>query len=153
VSIAAELDGELRDAMRGRDRARMDVIRQVRTEVAKAVAAPGFHGTADDDLYREIMGAYSKRMAKAREEFLTAGERGAAQAEKLRYEVEYLSRWLPTTLSEEETRLLVRAALAELGVADAKSTGRVVGAIMKSGREGLDGALVNRLVHEELDTG
>ena len=40
-------------------------------------------------------------------------------------------------------------AIAELGVEDPKMMGRVMGYIMKSGRE-LDGGLVNRLVREEL---
>ena len=95
-----------------------------------------------------MIGSYVKKMDKAREEFVAAGESGRANAEKLAYEIEYLGRWLPSTLGEDETREIVRAAIAEIGP-DAP-VGRVIGQVMKSGREGLDGALVNRLVREDL---
>ena len=61
-----------------------------------------------------------------------------------------LSRWLPASLGEDETRDIVRAAIAEIGADDPSMTGRVMGMIMKSGHEGLDGGVVNRLVREEL---
>jgi uncharacterized protein YqeY len=75
-------------------------------------------------------------------------------ADKLAYEVEYLSRWLPKKLGEDETRALVAEAVAELGVAgDEKAAGRVTGHLMKTHGKDLDGGLVNRLVREELAGG
>ena len=56
MSIHEELAAELKDAIRGRDRRRMDVIRQVETEVARARTEPGFHGEVDDALYRRVIG-------------------------------------------------------------------------------------------------
>lgn len=153
MSIADELRAELRDAMRARDRDRTDVIRNVEAEVGRAKTAPGFSGEADDELYASVMASYVKRMEKAREEFLAAGEKGRAQADKLAFEVGYLGRWLPDSLDEDETRALVRSAIAELKADDPKQAGRVVGHVMKSGVEGLDGALVSRLVREELAAG
>lgn len=75
-------------------------------------------------------------------------------AEKLGWEVEYLSRWLPKKLDEASTAALVRSAIAELGVAgDSKASGRVIGQIMKDHKDEVDGALVNRLVAEALNEG
>jgi len=151
MSIREELADELRDAMRAKDARRRDVIRQVETEVAVARSRPGFGGELDDELYRQVIGAYVKRMDKSRQEYLDIGDRGAAMAEKLGYEVEYLSRWLPQKLDEETTRALIREAIAELGVAgEEKAAGRIVGHLMKSRGEDLDGGLVNRLAREEL---
>ena len=150
MTIHEELAAELRDAMRTRDRRRMDVIRQVETELARARTEPGFHGEVDDTLYRRVIAAYTKKMDKARLEFEAAGERGRAQAEKLAFEIDYLKRWQAQTLDEEATRALVRSAIAELGAVDAKAVGRVIGQVMKAGAGTLDGALVNRLVREEL---
>jgi len=154
MSIREELADELRDAMRAKDAPRRDVIRQVETEVAVARSRPGFEGELDDELYRQVIGAYVKKMDKSRQEYLDIGDRGAAMADKLGYEVEYLSRWLPQKLDEEATRLLIRDAIAELGVAgEEKAAGRVVGHLMKSRGEDLDGGLVNRLAREELTAG
>jgi uncharacterized protein YqeY len=61
--------------------------------------------------------------------------------------VGYLSRWLPAKLDQESTEALVRETIAELGVAgDPKAAGRVIGQIMKTHKDDVDGGLVNRLV-------
>jgi uncharacterized protein YqeY len=151
MSIREELADELRDAMRAKDARKRDVIRQIETEVAIARSRPGFEGEVDDELYRQVIGTYVKKMEKSRQEYIDIGERGAALAEKLGYEVEYLSRWLPRKLDEEATRALIREAIAELGVEkEEKAAGRVVGHLMKRRGEDLDGGLVNRLAREEL---
>jgi uncharacterized protein len=150
MPIHEELAAELKDAIRSRDRRRLDVIRQVETELARARTEPGFHGEVDDALYRRVIAAYCKKMDKARQEFLQAGERGRAQADKLAFEIEYLGRWQVRTLDEAATRDLVRAAIAEIGATDPRMAGRVIGHVMKAAGGTVDGTLVNRLVREEL---
>jgi uncharacterized protein len=150
MSIHDELTAELKDAMRARDRRRLDVIRQIETEVSKAKSEPGYTGEADDALYRSVIAAYVKKMDKARDEFTALGDRGAEAAEKLTFEIDYLARWLPAGLSEEETREVVRIAIKELKAEDPKQVGRVIGHIMKNGPRGVDGAVVSRLVREAL---
>lgn len=104
----------------------------------------------DDKLYLDVLKAYVKKMRKALKEYEGAGERGKELADQLRFEVEYFERWLPSKLDEAATRELVTKAIAELGVKDAKQAGRVVGQLMKSHNDQLDGGLVNRLVRELL---
>lgn len=135
--------------MKAGDRPRINVVRQIETEIAVARSAPNFSGETDDKLYRKVIGSYVKKMQKAQREYEAAGERGRDHAAKLGFEVDYLSRWLPAALGDEETRALVRASIAELGVDDISMMGRVIGHVMKSGPD-LDGAVVSRLVREEL---
>ncbi len=126
------------------------MIREIETQVSRKCAEPGFDGRVDDDLYVDVMSSFAKKMNKAADEYDGLGARGLDMAAKLRWEVDYLSRWLPTKLSEEETREVVRAAIADLSVEDPKMAGRVVGHLMKTRGGDLDGALVNRIVREEL---
>jgi len=151
MPIHEELATELKDAMRAKDRNRLDVIRQVESEVSRARSEPGFTGEVDDDLYRAVITSYVKKMEKAREEFLTYGEQGADAAAKLGFEIDYLTRWLPTMLGEEQTRQVVAIAIKELKAHDPKQVGRVIGHIMKNGPVGMDGALVSRIVREALE--
>jgi uncharacterized protein YqeY len=149
VSIKEELSAELKDAMRAHDRNRIDVIRQINAEIDRAVTAPGFHGEPDDELYRTTIAAYAKKMRKALGEYEGYGDRGADAAAKLRFEVEYLDRWLPKAPSEEELTAMVDAAIEKLGATDIKAMGQVMGYLMKE-HEGLDGGAVNRLVRARL---
>lgn len=104
MSIREDLAAELKEALRASDRNRKDVIRAIETEVSRAKAEPGFEGDVNDDLYRTVIGSYVKKMSKAREEYEGLGDQGAEMAGKLRFEIEYLSRWLPQLLDETATR-------------------------------------------------
>jgi uncharacterized protein len=154
MTIQEQLAAELKSAMKEKDVRRRDVIRQVQTEAATAKTQPDFAGDTDDAFYQKVIGSYVKKMSKSRDEYAALGERGAEMADKLGFEVEYLSRWLPKTLDESETRRLVAAAIDEQGAAgDPKAAGRVTGHLMKTHGKDLDGGLVNRLVREELGGG
>lgn len=154
MTIAEQLAAELTDAMKSKDAPRRDVIRQVQTEAATARSQPDFEGPVDDAFYQKVIASYVKKMDKSRSEYADLGERGAAMADKLAFEVDYLSRWLPQKMGEDETRALIKETVAELGVAgDEKAAGRVTGHLMRSRGEDLDGGLVNRLVREELQDG
>jgi uncharacterized protein len=148
-SIKDQLAADRVSAMKRGDKATVNVVRQVESEVAVAKSEPGFSGEVDDELYRTTIAAYVKKMGKAREEYESFGEAGRTRAEALALEIDYLSQFLPASLSEEQTRSLVEQTIAELGADDPKSKGKVIGAVMQSG-EGLDGALVARLVGEAL---
>jgi uncharacterized protein YqeY len=150
MPIHEELAAELKDAMRQKDRRRLDVIRQVETEVSRAKSEPGFVGEVDDALYGKVIAAYIKKMDKAREEFATAGVRGQDAVDKLTFEIEYLGRWVPQGADDAEVKEVIRVALMELRAADPKQAGQVIGHIMKNGPKGLDGAQVSRLVREAL---
>lgn len=153
MSIRDELRTELKQAMRDRDQPRLDVIRQVESEISVAKSAPGFSGEVDDALYLQVIASYVKKMIKAHEEYAAAGERGRELADKLAFEIDYLRRWLPSKLDEAQTRALVLEAIAELGISDPKQAGRLVGQLMKSRKDDLDGGLVNRIAREELAKG
>ena len=152
ATIKDELHDELKDAMRTQDRNRIDVIRQITTEVGRATKAPGFTGDVDDALYRKTIASYAKKMGKALAEYRKLGDRGAENAAKLQFEVDYLARWLPKALSETEVATLVDAAVTELGVSGMSAMGQVMGHLKKQHPD-LDGALASRLVKAKLSAG
>lgn len=149
MTVQEQLVAEQRTAMKAGDKATVNVIRQIQSEVAVAKSAPGFSGEVDDELYLATIAAFVKRMQKARTEFEAAGERGEEHVAKLTFEIDYLSQYLPQQLSDDETRDLVKATIAQLGVDDPSRSGQVIGAVMKSGAA-VDGGTVSRLVREEL---
>lgn len=155
MSIKNELRSELVDAMKSGHRGRRDAIRSVQAEIQTRRTAPGFSGTGeDDDFYQQVIGGYVKKMRKAAAEYADLGERGKDMSQKLSFEAEYLSRWLPARLGEEQSRRLVRETVALLGVAgQPRAQGKVMGHIMKAHRQEVDGGLISRMVAEELASG
>ena len=152
MSIKNELQNELVDSLRAQDRNRADVVRQITTEVARAMKAPGFEGDEDDALYQKTIGNYAKKMTKALADYDRLGQSDSDPAAKLRFEVDYLGRWLPKALSEEEIVALVDEAVQAVGAMDMKGMGQVMGHL-KKGHPDLDGAIASRLVKARLSGG
>lgn len=150
MTIEAELDIELKDALRAKDKARLDVIRQIRTEVTKALTEPGGRDMDSDDLHTKVIAGYVKKMDKARREYEDLGDRGAEMAAKLAFETDYLGRWLPEAADAGEIDSIVAEAIASTGATDVKQSGQVIGFIMKN-HQGLDGGAVNAAVRAALD--
>lgn len=151
MSIEQELTQRLKDAMKAKDQRVLDVIRMIKSRITEARTAKGFAGEVDDALYQQVIAAYVKQMSKAVEEYAAQGERAADMVESLRFEITYLSDFLPKKLDEAATRELVRAKIAALGVTDPKRAGQVMGALMKEHKDTLDSAITKRVVEAELN--
>ena len=147
MALIDDLSTALKEAMKAKDKPKLDAIRQVQTEIAKKKSEKGEEAT--DELVLGVISSYVKKMTKAVEEYKSLGDRGIEMAEKIQFEIDFLSGWLPEQLSEEDVAKLVDEVLADLGDIDMSQMGRVIGAVMAKG-EGIDGSVVSRLVKEKL---
>jgi len=147
MALIDDLSTALKDAMKAKDKPKLDAIRQVQTEVAKKKAEKGEEAT--DALVLGVISSYVKKMVKAVEEYNSLGDRGVEMAAKIQFEIDYLSEWLPEQLSEEEVSKIIDEVLAELGDVDLSQMGKIIGAVMAKA-DGLDGSTVSRLVREKI---
>jgi hypothetical protein len=122
----------------------------LKTKIQERRTAKGSTGQVDDALVLDVIGAYRKQMQKAVAEFDKVGERGAAQAAALRFEIEFCERFLPKTMDDAAVRALVKERIAALGVADAKQVGRLVGDVMKTHKGQVEAGDVKRIAEELL---
>lgn len=149
-TIEERLNAELARALKAHDGRVVDAVRMAKARIVERQKAPGFQGPMTDRVAQEAIAAYVKSLRKAVEEMSGASGGDRPIIEKYRFEIEYLSGYLPKTLSEEETRALVRETIASLGVSGPSAVGRVMGAIMKAHKDEVDAAIVKRLVEEAL---
>ena len=150
MSIEAQLNDLLKDAMRAKDARTADCIRMIKTKHMERRTAAGFKGPLDDNLWLDVVAAYQKQLRKAREEYAALGERGADALPQLDFEIGFCARFLPKTAGDDEVRAAVRETLARLGASDPKQAGRVMGDIMKAHKGKFDPSTVKRIVEEEL---
>ena len=147
MALVDDLSAALKEAMKAKDKPKLDAIRQVQTEIAKKKSEKGEEAT--DELVLAVISSYVKKMTKAVEEYQTLGDRGTEMAEKIQFEIDFLSEWLPEQLSEEEVEKIVDAVLIEIGDIDISQMGKVIGAVMSKG-DGIDGSLVSKIVKSKL---
>jgi uncharacterized protein YqeY len=156
MSLEDDLKAQLTDAMRAKDQKTLDVIRMIRTKIMERKTAPGFNaggGVVDDALVLDVIGAYRKQLAKARDEFIAAGDKGKDQAAELEWEMSFCDRFLPKKLGGDELVAIVKAAIASTGATDVKQAGKVVGEIMKTNKGKVDAGEVKKLVEQQLSAG
>src|SRR5438477_10341334 len=119
MALAQQLDDTLRTAIKERDSRTANVVRMLKTRLTERTTAKGFSGEVDDALVVDVIGAYRKQLQKALAEYEKVGERGAAQAAELRFEIEFCERYLPKGMDEGALRALVGQRLTTLRVTDA----------------------------------
>ncbi len=150
MGLEQQLNDTLTQAIKAKDQPTADVVRMLKSKLQERRTAKGFTGTVDDALVLDVVGAYRKQLQKALVEFEKAGERGAAQAAQLRFDIAFCERWLPKGLDEPALRTLVKERLAALGITDAKQAGRLVGDVMKTHKGQVEAADVKRIAEELL---
>ena len=150
MSLEAELTTRLKDAMKARDERRVSTLRMVRAKLGDVRNAKDFSGEITDQTVLDVITAYVKQLKKAIPEYEKGGESGAEQVERLRFEIDYLSEFLPKLLDEAETKRLVDDAVAALPERDPKQMGRVMGSIMGANKGKVDPAIVRRLLESAL---
>ena len=150
MALEQELSDLLTRAIREKDARTADVVRMLKTRLQERRTAKGFSGQVDDALVQDVIAAYRKQLQKALAEYEKVGERGAAQAAQLRFEIALCEGYLPKGLDESALRDLVRERLASLGIADAKQVGRLVGDVMKTHKGQVEAGDVKRVAEELL---
>lgn len=147
MALIDDLSTSLKEAMKAKDKPKLDAIRQVQTEIAKKKSEKGEEAT--DELVLGVISSYVKKMTKAVEEYRSLGDRGIEMANKIQFEIDFLSSWLPEQLSEGEVSKIIDEVLADLGEVDMSQLGKIIGAVM-SKAEGLDGSMVSKMIRDKL---
>jgi uncharacterized protein YqeY len=150
MGLEQTLNEVLAHAMKDKDARTTGVVRMLKTKVLERRTAKGFSGVVDDALVLDVIAAYRKQLQKALAEYDKAGERGAAQAAELRFEIGFCEGYLPKGLDEAALRALVRERLEALGITDAKQVGRLVGDVMKTHKGQVEAGDVKRIAEELL---
>ena len=147
MALTDDLSTALKEAMKAKDKPKLDAIRQVQTEIAKKKSEKGEEAT--DELVLGVISSYVKKMTKAVEEYQSLGDRGTEMAVKIQFEIDFLSEWLPEQLSEVDIEKIVDEVLSSMGEVDISQMGRIIGVVMSKG-DGIDGSVVSRIVKEKL---
>jgi uncharacterized protein YqeY len=150
MALEQRLTDELTQAIRAKDMRTADVVRMLKTRLQERRTAKGFTGQVDDALVTDVIGAYRKQLQKALAEYAKLGERGAAQAAQLRFEIQFCERFLPKGLDATALRSLVQERAKALGITDPKQVGRLVGDVMKTHKGQVDAADVKKIAEELL---
>jgi uncharacterized protein len=153
MALFEEIDRKIHEAMKAHEQHALDTLRMLKSKLIEKRTSPGFKGDLTDGVVREVAASYVKQLQRALGEFEKAGEPGRDLAVRTKWEIEYLSEYLPKHLDEASTREIVEEAIRESGATAPAQSGRVIGLIMKGHKDEVDATLVRKLVEEILAKG
>lgn len=148
MTLRDKLEDDIRESMRGRDQARLDALRFFKAAVQ---AAEKEDGKALDDL--RMVDVVSKQVNDRRESIrmFQQGDR-TDLATKETAELKVLEEYLPPQLSQDELEKLIRDLVTEVGATSVKDKGKLMGRLMPQVKGKADGAVVNELVTQILES-
>jgi hypothetical protein len=146
MSLIERIEGELKQAMRARDRERTDTLRLTLVSLRSAEKELARPLKEDEEL--QVLQRERKRRTEAAEAFREGGR--AEQAEKEERELAVIQEFMPEPISDEELERIIDDAIAETGATSLRDLGRVMADVMPQVAGRADGSTVSQLVREKL---
>jgi uncharacterized protein YqeY len=147
LSLLSEIQSDLKQAMLDKDDLTRDTLRMFKSEVQKFEIDN--KDTASDAQALQIINKMIKQRKDSIAQFTDGGRADLAEKEQL--EVDVLSKYKPTQLSDEEITTKVNAAIADSGAASMQDIGKVMGILKTSIAAGTaDMGVVSKIVKEQL---
>lgn len=150
MELHTTIKGELKDALKAKDAAKLRTVRSMLTAFTNELVATG---KKPQDVLDDV-GVLSviKRLAKQRKESIVQYEAASRfdLSEPEQEELVILESYLPQMMSQDEIRPIVAAKMGEMGVVDKSKMGMLIGSLMKELQGKADGADVKAVVEELL---
>ena len=149
MTLKERINDEMKAALLGGNRFAGETLRNLKAAILNEEVATGKRdeGLNDAEVEQVIAREVKKRNESAR---LYRENNRPELAEPEEQEIEVLAAYLPQQLSESELREIVVAKITELSASGPQAMGQVIGAVKAHAGNAADGALLARIVKEEL---
>lgn len=146
MSVRDDISRETKEAMKARDRPRVEALRMLTAALKNGEIEKG--APLGESEEREILRRQLKQREEAVEAFRKAGREDRARAEAA--EAEIVRHYLPAPLSDKELIAIVDEAIAGTGATSMKEMGAVMRQAIALAGDRADGRRLSMLVRERL---
>jgi len=148
MSMLDRLQADMAAAMKSKDADTLSTLRMLKAAIMEAKTKKPKDAVLTPEEEVEILQRYVKKRRETIDELKRVGRTETLAREE--QEIAVTQRYLPSMMSEEELKAIVRDAIAKTGAASPKDMGRVIGAVMGQVKGRAEGGTVSRLVKEAL---
>ena len=142
MGLRNQLNDDLKDAMRSRDRTRIDTVRQIKSTVDTEESRKGTE--FDDAAIEEIIVRLVRQHRESIQVFRQQDRPELAAKEEA--ELDTLLSYLPEQLSPEKVREMAQVIATEVGASGPADKGKVMGQLMPQVKGRAEGKIVNDMV-------
>lgn len=146
MTIIEQIDKDYLEAYKAHNELKVSVLRMIKTSLKNTEINKKANLTEEEVV--EVLKKELKQRNEAAGVYRKNSQNEAAEKEEA--EKIFIEPYLPTQLSEEETAKIVLQTISEMGDVDQSKIGLIIGKIMGEHKGRVEGALVSRLVRENL---
>lgn len=146
-SLKAQLQNDLKAAMKQKDAPRRDTIRLLMSEVKSREIDAQRELTAEDEV--RLLQTQAKQRHDSIEQF-RAGRREDLVAKEQR-QLEIIEEYLPSQMTDDDLRAFVEQGASETGAEGPKDMGKVMGVLTKRAEGRIDGRRLSEAVRTRLN--
>ena len=142
------ISNDIKDAMKAKDKVRLETLRNIKKVFLEAKTAPGANDTLTDEAAMKIMQKLVKQGKDSATLYAEQGRADLAEAELA--QVAVIETYLPKQMSAEELEAALKAIIAEVGAEGPKDMGKVMGTATKKLTGLAEGRAISAKVKELL---
>lgn len=144
AQLFEQISNDIKEAMKARDKVRLETLRNIKKVFLEAVTAPGANDVLEDADALKILQKLAKQGKEAAATFTQQARQDLADAELA--QVKVIEEYLPKALSEAEIEVKVKEIIAQTVASTMKDMGRVMGLASKQLAGLADGGAISAIV-------
>lgn len=148
MDLFEQVSNDIKDAMRAKDKVKLEALRNVKKFFIEAKTAPGANDTLTDEAGLKIIQKLVKQGKDSAEVYAGQNRQDLADAELA--QVQILEAYLPKQMTAEELEAALKEIIAETGATSGKDMGKVMGVASKKLAGLAEGKAISAKVKELL---
>lgn len=148
MDLFEQISNDIKEAMKAKDKVRLETLRNVKKCFLEAKTAPGANDTLTDEAALKIMQKLVKQGKDSAAVY--EGQGRADLAEEEMAQVHVIEAYLPKQLSAEELEAKLKEIIARVGATSGKDMGKVMGVASKELAGLAEGRAISAKVKELL---
>lgn len=144
MTLFDKVSEDIKEAMKARDKVRLETLRNIKKVFLEAKTAPGANDTLEDADAFKILQKLAKQGRESARTYTDNGRQDLADAELAQAAV--IEEYLPKQLGEDEIEAEVRKVIADTGAQSMKDMGKVMGIVSKQLAGRADGRAISDVV-------
>ena len=144
MALFEQVSNDIKEAMKARDKVRLDTLRNIKKVFLEAKTAPGANDLLEDADALKILQKPATQGREAAVTFVQHGRQDLADEELA--QVRVIDEYLPQPLTEAEIEQTVKNIIAQTGVSSIKEMGKVMGLASKQMAGRAEGGAISAVV-------
>ncbi len=148
MALFDKISNDIKDAMKARDKVRLETLRNIKKVFLEAKTAPGANDTLEDSEALKILAKLAKQGKESAQVFIEQKRKDLADEEIA--QVNVIEEYLPKQMSESEIETQVKEIISQTGATSMKDMGKVMGIASKNMAGKADGRMISTIVKKLL---